>query len=152
MTKEELLDHYPIFKNMNAEDAEVLVKNVQEISYPKGQVLFEAGTQGEEMYIIKSGLIKISRVFEGNELTLGVTGAGGVCGEMALVDEGPRSAKASVVEDFQGLVMSRKVFYEMRKQCPSLYLCLLEIIIYFICRHLRQANQTMQVIRFWIRK
>jgi CRP/FNR family transcriptional regulator len=84
------------------------------------------------------------------EMILSLLHGGEFCGEMSLVDDGLRSATATATEDTVTLSLSRSEFEELRTQNPPLYLYLLDSIIRVICLRLRQANQAMEVIRFWL--
>ena len=70
----------------------------ESIGYEKhlrsGEVLFKEGAQGDEMYLIRSGKIRIVKDLEGTQKTLAVIGEGEFFGEMALLDKRPRSASA----------------------------------------------------------
>src|SRR5262245_46663067 len=73
-----------------------LFKNARDVEYrPKGDVVFEQGAPAASMYVVRRGQIAIRL---GN-VTLETVGEGGFLGEMALVDDGTRSATAVVIED-----------------------------------------------------
>jgi CRP/FNR family transcriptional regulator, cyclic AMP receptor protein len=67
--------------------------------FPKGHVLFKEGETGKEMYVIQSGKVRIGMTVRGVEKTLVVLGAGEFFGEMAILNNKPRSASATVEED-----------------------------------------------------
>jgi CRP/FNR family cyclic AMP-dependent transcriptional regulator len=83
--------------------------------FPPGTVLFRDGEKGKEMYVIQSGKVKISKEIRGEEQTLAVLGAGEFFGEMAILNNKPRSASASVVEESKMLVIDPKTFEAMIK-------------------------------------
>ncbi len=66
--------------------------------FPAGAVVFEEGDPGSRMYVIVSGSVRIEKKVGSRNLTLALLGAGEAFGEMALLEEAPRSA-AAVVED-----------------------------------------------------
>ncbi|MBI5042663.1 MAG: Crp/Fnr family transcriptional regulator [Nitrospirae bacterium] len=82
---------------------------------PKGTVLFREGDLGQEMYIIQSGRVKISKKVRNIEKTLSMIGKGEFFGEMAILNDKPRSATAEVVEDSEILVIDRNTFETMIK-------------------------------------
>lgn len=109
---------------------------------PAGTVLFHEGDGGEEMYIIQSGKVKISRRMRGVEKTLAVLTKGEFFGEMAILNDKPRSATAEVVEDSEMLVIDRTTF-------DSLLRSNVEIAIRFIKRladRLREADEQMEAL------
>ena len=75
-------------------------------SCQKSEVIFEEGTTGSEMYLIRSGRVQLSvRNNDNQQVPLVVLNPGDFFGEMALVDDSPRSATASAVEDNTELVV-----------------------------------------------
>ncbi len=109
---------------------------------PAGTVLFHEGDHGEEMYIIQSGKVKISKRLRGVEKTLAMLEKGEFFGEMAILNDKPRSATAEVVEDSGLLVIDRKTF-------DSLIRSNVEIAIRFIKRlaeRLREADEQMEAL------
>ena len=61
---------------------------------PANTALFQEGDRGEEMYIIQSGKVKISKRIRGVEKTLATLEKGEFFGEMAILNDKPRSATA----------------------------------------------------------
>lgn len=80
---------------------------------PSGIILFHENDPGEEMFIIQTGKVKISKKVRNVEKTLVVLGKGEFFGEMAILNDKPRSATAEVVEDSEILVIDRKTFETM---------------------------------------
>jgi CRP/FNR family cyclic AMP-dependent transcriptional regulator len=74
-------------------------------SYNKSEIIFEENSHGNEMYVIHSGLVKISTRAPGQEVVLATLGPGEFFGEIALVDSGPRTATATADEDDTQLVV-----------------------------------------------
>jgi CRP-like cAMP-binding protein len=88
--------------------------------YPKDVMVFAEGEPGEEVFIIKSGLVKISKVVEDGEVLLAVLKAGDVFGEMAVLDSSPRVASVISLEECQLMVLNRENFQQMIKTQPQL--------------------------------
>jgi CRP/FNR family cyclic AMP-dependent transcriptional regulator len=110
-------------------------------SYRKSEVIFEEGSTGSEMYLIHSGRVLLSvRQNETQEVPLVVLNPGDFFGEMALVDDSPRSATASAVEDNTELiVMDRARFLFMVRQQPEFALSLMHTL----CRRLRDMDKRL---------
>ena len=109
---------------------------------PPGTVLFQEGDKGEEMFIIQSGKVKISKRIRGVEKTLATLEKGEFFGEMAILNDKPRSASAETVEVSEMLVIDRKTF-------DTLLRSNVEIAIRFIKRladRLRETNDQMEAL------
>jgi CRP/FNR family cyclic AMP-dependent transcriptional regulator len=109
---------------------------------PAGTVLFREGDRGEEMFILQSGKVKISKKIRGVEKTLATLEKGEFFGEMAILNDKPRSASAETVEDSDMLVIDRKTFETLLRSN-------VEIAIRFIKRladRLRETNDQMEAL------
>lgn len=75
-----------------------------------GQTIVREGDTGDEMYIVRSGKVRVFKSSEGNSVTLAVLGPGEFFGEMALMGEYRRSASASAETDVEVTVVDKKTF------------------------------------------
>jgi CRP-like cAMP-binding protein len=110
--------------------------------FSTGTVLFREGDRGEEMYILQSGKVKISKKIRGVEKTLATLEKGEFFGEMAILNDKPRSASAETIEDSDMLVIDRKTFETLLRSN-------VEIAIRFIKRladRLRETNDQMEAL------
>jgi CRP/FNR family transcriptional regulator, cyclic AMP receptor protein len=82
---------------------------------PAGQLLFREGDPGREMYVIQSGKVRLTRNIRGQEKLLADLSAGEFFGEMSIINDKPRTATATVIEDAQLLVLDPKTFEAMIK-------------------------------------
>ncbi len=78
--------------------------------YKKEQIIFCESEPGDELYIIKKGSVKISKLISGKETILAVLKQGDIFGEMALLDNRPRSATAIAAEDCELAAINRQNF------------------------------------------
>ena len=89
--------------------------------YAKDDVIFHADESGDIFCLIKEGQVKVTMISpEGKEIILSILGPGDFFGEMALLDDSPRSA--NVVADGEVLTMtiSRSAFSKLLKHEPAL--------------------------------
>jgi len=109
--------------------------------YRKSEVIFEQGNTGSEMYLIHSGRVLLSvRQNETKRVPLAVLNPGDFFGEMALVDDSPRSTTASAIEDDTELiVMDRARFLFMVRQQPEFALSLMHTL----CQRLRDMDKKL---------
>jgi CRP-like cAMP-binding protein len=88
--------------------------------YPKGRMIFSEGEPGDELYIIRQGSVKITKIADGNEALLAVLKPGDIFGEMALLESKPRAACAITHEDCVLLVVNRANFSRMVATQPQI--------------------------------
>ena len=88
--------------------------------YPKDTMIFSECQSGQDMFIIQDGQVKISKVVDGNEVILAVLKKGDFFGEMALLENKPRSASAIAHEDCRLMTVNRKNFDQMVATQPQL--------------------------------
>jgi CRP/FNR family transcriptional regulator, cyclic AMP receptor protein len=91
------------------------------VRYDRGKVIMVAGQTGALMYVVLEGRVAISI----RGAVIERVGAGGVFGEMALVDQSPRSANAAAEADCALLAINRAVFLNLVKSDPTFGIALL---------------------------
>jgi CRP-like cAMP-binding protein len=100
-----------------------LTQKVQKRKLDKGDMLFAKGEEGDSLFVINSGLVKIvTEDSQGSEVVLNQLGAGEVIGEMALLDNEPRSAGVIALSETAVLELKRDDFMDIMKQQPDLAL------------------------------
>src|SRR5437588_1348820 len=81
--------------------------------FPKGHILFREGEPGGEMFVVQSGKVNITKKVRDTEMILSTLGAGEFFGEMAILNNKPRSAGAAMADDGKLLVIDPKTFEAM---------------------------------------
>ncbi len=79
-------------------------------TYQKGEMIFREGSEGNCAYVVQAGIIDICKVIDGKTVVLGTIGAGGIFGEMALIDDKPRMASARGREGGTVIIVTRAMF------------------------------------------
>jgi CRP/FNR family cyclic AMP-dependent transcriptional regulator len=107
-------------------------------SYQRNEVIFEEGNQGDEMFIIHRGSVRIlKKTTGGEEKPLSILGPGEFFGEMALIDNSPRSASAIAEEEgTQLIVLDESKFIYMVQQLPDFSLAIMRKL----SQRLRETN------------
>jgi len=110
-----IIKKIPLFASLAEIDQQRLTSLLRRNSLRKGEVLFRQGDEGTALYIILQGRIKISVSRRADTVTLAILGEGEFLGEMALLDDLPRSADAIALEDSQLYALNRKDFLAFLK-------------------------------------
>lgn len=98
-----------LFAELNRREVRVVDGFMHERSYLRDEIIFDEGEQGEAFYLVLEGQVLICR--EGQRDTpIATLGAGQFFGELALLDDAPRSAQARAAEDCTLLVLFRGDF------------------------------------------
>ncbi len=111
-------------------------------SYRKDTMIFSESQSGSDMFIIQDGVVSISKVVDGNEVTLAMLKRGDMFGEMALLENKPRSASAIAHEDCRLMVVNRQNFDQMVGTQPQLISRLTTMLserLWSMYRHLDNA-------------
>jgi len=120
-TKIDKLRDISFFSGLSEYDLHQIDQITVERSYSPGELIVEENTEAERFFIIHRGKIEIVKRFEdGEEFVLGVHSDGDFFGEMALLDEGPRSATARALEDTTVVEISRQDFEALLYKAPVL--------------------------------
>jgi CRP/FNR family transcriptional regulator, cyclic AMP receptor protein len=122
--KLELLKRVPLFAGLGRKEIEEIGRLAEEIDVPAGRVLMREGQTGQEFFVIVEGNVLIER--GGRELR--TLGAGDFLGEIALVDDGPRTATATVETNAALLVLAHREFHSLMDQFPSVRTAVLQAL------------------------
>ncbi len=106
LSSSELVRHLPL------EIVEEMVTKVNERRFKAGDVLFEEGADGDEVFFIESGTVTVSR----DDKVIALLESGDVLGEIALVTGAPRTATAVAKDDISALTFPKEDFDEWRSQ------------------------------------
>lgn len=107
----EALQKVPFFNQLSHEEASRLAERLVPRQFHSDQVIFHLGDPGGLLYIITEGKVKISHsTAEGQEALLAILGEGDFFGELALLDDSPRSATAEAIEPTETLTLHRDEF------------------------------------------
>ncbi len=102
-----------------------------------GDIVFEEGSQGREMYIIQEGTVGVYKKTPEGEIELARIEKGGVIGEMSLLDNMPRSATVKCLEPSKFLVVNERTFQTASKSMPMWLTSIIRIVV----SRLRDANK-----------
>jgi hypothetical protein len=109
-----------LFYGLNDEDFAALAEELDEVSVPKGAVIFEQDSKPDGFYLIYGGNVRIARAVERKEIQLALLVRNDYFGEMALVANRRRSATATALADSTLLMLPRADFDKLYKRAPHI--------------------------------
>jgi len=138
-----LLREAPLLEPLDDGDRRALLQELREVSFDAGQVIFTRGDPGRDVYLVVSGRVRLSVLTpEGRELSFAHAEPGAIFGEIAMLDEGPRSADATAVTKTLALSLGRPAFMRIAESRPHL----VDAVVRFLCRRIREADQQLEAI------
>jgi len=137
----DFLGRVAMFKEFTAQEIDELLRITNRVRFKPEQVICRAGEDGDCMYIIREGIIKVmARNERGADFILARLSEGEVVGEMSLVDDAPRSATLVAETDAVLYEIYRADFSDLKDEMnPSAYKLLREIAK-SSCHRLREVN------------
>lgn len=139
------LRQVPLFAGAPERALDIAAEAVQRRTFEAGSVLFREGDTGEALYILVSGLVKVSKVdLEGHEKTLAIFQAPEVLGEMALLGQDRRSATALALSKVETLVLYRDDFLKLLTGYPVINLNLTSTL----AQRLRGMDDEAQILSY----
>jgi CRP/FNR family transcriptional regulator, cyclic AMP receptor protein len=130
-----------LFASLDDAQRDALAAVCQVRTLKSGQVLFHQGDPGHALYLIRSGRVKIARLApSGQETILHLAGPGECLGEMALLDEAPRSASATALEPVEALMLSHEAFLRVLEEQPAVG----RVVMSELVRRVRRLNEQVQ--------
>lgn len=133
-----LLRDVELFSHLTDEQIGALAARSREVQFRKNAILMTEGDIGESMYLIASGLVKVFvSDDDGRELVLYEQGVGAVIGDIALLDDEPRSASVATLENTSAVMISKTDFINVLESSPQMALG----IIRSLTQRLRQATE-----------
>jgi len=141
-----MVHEIPLFRNIfPIIDIDLVCSLFIERTYPKGQILFFQGDEANELYIVKSGVLKIYQEDDVKEVILGHQFSGEPVGEIEVIyDEMPRLASVATLEKTTLWIIKKDEFSLLLNRYPEL----LRRILYITCERLNQANQKIYYLTF----
>ncbi|MDP3711709.1 MAG: Crp/Fnr family transcriptional regulator [Mycobacteriales bacterium] len=142
---DEVLARAGLFQGIATEAAEAVAASLEYADYTRGDAVFEEGEQGDTLYIVLTGKVKIGRkAADGRENMLSVMGPSDMFGELSLFDPGPRTATATVVTDARLASLAHTSLRPWITDRPEIAEQLLRVL----ARRLRRTNDALADLIF----
>ena len=134
---EVVLRRAPLFNGLDDDSARTLRRQTSEVKLARGEHLFLEGQDGDRLYVVLDGKIKLTRAaVDGRENLLSVLGPGEMFGELSLFDPRPRTSSASAVPDATVPAPGHDALRPWLLERPEVSMHMLQAL----ARRLRRAN------------
>jgi len=135
----------PLFASLDPSELDVIYRLSTNLKYPKKKVIFLENEDGDKLYVILKGSVKIIKASEsGEEIILAILREGEFFGDMSLLDNKPRSATVITNEDCQLMIINRSSFEKMVITYPKISLKLMKELT----SRLRKADELIGSLAF----
>ncbi len=142
LSPEELVDHFPMFGSLTADQREVVLLHLQPASAQPGERVIHRGDQADAAYFLSSGEVEVS--VGGQHIRLG---PGSFFGEMALISGQPRSADVTALDYCKFLKLTTDDFNEILRRYPDIRQQITEQAAKRDEMNRRQAEQAVESAR-----
>ena len=142
---EVVLRRAPLFEGLDEESARALRRQMPDVKLSRGEHLFLEGQEGDRLYIVLDGKLKLTRAAaDGRENLLSVLGPGEMFGELSLFDPRPRTASVSAVTDATLAGLAHDALRAWLREHPDSSIHMLRAL----ARRLRRANDVVADLVF----
>lgn len=139
-----LLSKIPIFKNLNKKELKTVSDILYDRKYEAGEAIFLMNQPGAAMFIIKSGRVEIClETPEGNKTVLAVLDEGNFFGEIALLENSPRSASAFALSNTELLAVFRSDLDKLISKEPFIAAKVMKQLAVVIGVRLKETNKML---------
>ncbi len=136
-----LLNTIALFAGLTDVEMKAVSSTVVTRKFPKNTLVICEGDSSDSLYVVLSGKVKVFLSDEdGKEVTLNMQGEGEYFGELAILDEAPRSASVMTVEETKLAVLSKLAFDKCMEQHPSIALTVMR----GMARRLRDLTENVR--------
>jgi CRP/FNR family cyclic AMP-dependent transcriptional regulator len=111
----------PLFAELSEADLTTLAQELRARSYSRDEVIFRQGDANRELYVVLKGKVRVFKISPGGEeTTIAIFSTNDVLGELAALDNQPRSATAKAIGPVTLLTLSQSRFLEFMQRMPDL--------------------------------
>ncbi len=140
----DILKQIPLFDHLTKRELKTISTLVHSRTYQPGEYIFQKDQPGAAMFIIKRGVVNIVLPdSENREIHLATLKAGTFVGELALLDNSPRSASAKVSEPTEALAFFRSELNKLLTTYPSIGSKIMRKLALIIGQRLKATNEQL---------
>jgi CRP-like cAMP-binding protein len=119
----------PIFADLSERDLALLADDLRSKEYVKDETIFRQGDESREVYFVRKGKVRIYKISpSGNETSIAIFSTNDVIGELAAIDQEPRSASAKAMTSVSLLAMSQERFLYTLQNVPRFGLAIARLL------------------------
>jgi signal transduction histidine kinase len=118
----------PLFADLSEEDLERLYQMAETVSFPADQLVLREGDQGDSLFVVLTGELEVTKRQGSQDILLALYKPGQFFGEMALLEQAPRSASVRTLQESRLLVISQATFQTLLSCSPSAPLKILRTV------------------------
>ena len=133
----ELLANVPLFAGLTHRQLGKLLVKLFEKEYQPGETIFRQGEPGKALFIVLSGRILIVRTGQGAEEELATLSQGAYFGELALIDDQPRSGSARAAETSSLLILYKSDFDDLIEGHRAIAIKVMSNLLKALARYVR---------------
>ena len=143
MDRLSILKHVPLFAELANAELEIVTAAARHKRYPRGSIIFHEGDRGDYLCVVLSGRVKVTLLgAQGRETIVRVLERLDFLGEMALIDEAPRSATVMAIEPAEVMEIARAPFITLMQQQPAIALK----VMTQLARALRRTDEQIRTL------
>ncbi len=135
-----LLHQIGLFQGVEPPELALIAQQMTEATYDPGQVVFREGDSGDRLYVILAGTMRVYVEREGKTITYTLMQAGECFGEMALIEDAPRSATVRAEKSSRCLTFTKQDFLALIARHPNVALEIMKSL----SQRLRHTNALLQ--------
>ncbi len=122
------LKRVSLFANLSPTDLKQLAAIVTEEFFPDGEVIAYKGEQGDAMFVIVSGIVRVCSEVDGKEIELARRTSGDYVGELSVINREPRNATLIACGDVRALSIDQKTFEGLIRERPEASLFIIQVL------------------------
>ena len=138
------LESISILRDFAANEIALLASYLERVDWPADHVVFKQGDSGSNLFLVSRGRASVYLTTEAGRVRLITFAPGSVFGELAILDQGPRSATVTADEAVTAFSLSKEAFEVLRERHSEVAIKLLAALARELSDRLRRANLTIR--------
>jgi len=144
MTALEVLEQAPLFKSFEASGLTAFAEIARLKKLPAGAQLFVEDAEGDSLFVVGSGTVRLTQWVDGGPREIGTIGAGGHLGDLGLLARTVRLVSAVASTECEVLEFARRDFFKLAQKKPVTCLKLAAVIAGEIARRVGENRQALR--------